>query len=393
MSRDELKDLLDQRAHGCASIYLPTDRTGTETQQDRLRLKNLLKTAAEQLAAYGLSIPQVEQLLEPANCLLSDGLFWRHQADGLALFCASDQTRVYRLPVNFKDLVVVTDRFHIKPLLPVLSNDGHFYILALSQNEIRLLLGTRDNVSEVELESVPASLAEALKYDDPGKQLQFHTGTVTPTGQGRRPAIFHGQGVGINDAKANLARYFRQVDSGLREILAEESAPLIPAGVDYLLPIFRDANTYDHIVDESIEGNPESMSAKELHQRAWALVQPRFLKAQQFAGDRYRQLTGAGSPLASHELSEIVRAARWGRVETLFVAVGIQRWGKFDSKTDRVELRAAPGPGDEDLLDFAAVQTLYRGGTVYAVEPRQVPAESPIAAVYRYELTQRVSSG
>ena len=392
LSREELKDLLDQRAHWCVSIYLPTDRTGIETQQDRLRLKNLLKTAAEQLAAHGLSVPQVELLLEPANRLLSDGLFWRHQADGLALFCASDQMHVYRLPISFKELAVVTDRFHVKPLLPVFSGDGHFYILALSQNEIRLLLGTRHSVSEVELESVPASLAETLKHDDAEKQLQFHTGSVTPTGQGRRPAIFHGQGAGRNDAKANLARYFRRIDDGLREILGEESAPLILAGVDFLLPIYRTANTYGSLVDKGIEGNPENMSAQELHQRAWTIVQPHFLEALQSAGDRYRQLSGADSPLVSHELSEIVRAAQWGRVETLFVAVGLQQWGKFDPDTDRVELHAAPEPGDEDLLDFAAVQALYRGGTVYAVEPENVPFKSPAAAVFRYELTPNVSA-
>jgi Bacterial archaeo-eukaryotic release factor family 7 len=385
LSQERLKDLLDQLSHWCVSIYLPTDRTGIETQQDRLRLKNLLKTAAEQLATHGLSVPQVERLLEPAIRLLSDGLFWRHQADGLALFCASDQMHVYRLPISFKELAVVTDRFHVKPLLPIFSGDGRFYILALSQNEIRLLQGTRDSVSEVELETVPASLAEALKDDDPEKQLQFHTGTVTPAGQGRRPAIFHGQGVGIDDAKVNLARYFRQVDDGLREILGDESAPLILAGVDYLLPIYRIANTYGYVVAESIVGNPESMSAKELHQRAWTIVQPHFLEAQRTASDRYRHLSGAGSPLVSSDLSEIVRAAYWGRVETLFVAVGIQQWGKFDPDTNRVEPRATREPGDADLLDFAAVQALYRGGTVYAVEPEKVPAESPVAAIFRYE--------
>jgi hypothetical protein len=38
----------------------------------------------------------------------------------------------------------------------------------------------------------------------------------------------------------------------------------------------------------------------------------------------------------------------------------------------------------EDLLDFAAVQTFLNGGTVYAVEPEKVSAETPLAAVLRY---------
>jgi len=41
-------------------------------------------------------------------------------------------------------------------------------------------------------------------------------------------------------------------------------------------------------------------------------------------------------------------------------------------------------PGDEDLLDFAAMQTLLNGGIVYAVEPQKVPDEALLAAVFRY---------
>jgi len=41
-------------------------------------------------------------------------------------------------------------------------------------------------------------------------------------------------------------------------------------------------------------------------------------------------------------------------------------------------------PGDEDLLDLAAVQTLLNGGTVYAVELEKVPDGASLAAVFRY---------
>jgi hypothetical protein len=48
------------------------------------------------------------------------------------------------------------------------------------------------------LEDVPTSIAEALKYDDPEKNLQFHTGT-TGGGGGERSAMFHGQGAGNDE--------------------------------------------------------------------------------------------------------------------------------------------------------------------------------------------------
>jgi hypothetical protein len=51
--------------------------------------------------------------------------------------------RSYRLPLPFEQLVVISDDFHLKPPLPFFASDGRFYILALSQNQVRLLEGIR----------------------------------------------------------------------------------------------------------------------------------------------------------------------------------------------------------------------------------------------------------
>jgi hypothetical protein len=385
LSQSELKTLIEKRDGPCVSIFMPAHRAGAETQQDPIRLKNLLAETGERLMIGGLRSPEAQELLEPAEKLLHNAFFWQRQSDGLAMFLSPEVFRTYRLPFDFEELVVVTDRFHIKPLLPLLSGDGRFYVLALSQNEVRLLQGTRYSVSEVGLENVPESLTEALRYNDPEKRLQFHTGTRTPGGKGERPAIFHGHGVAsTDDPKDYILRYFQQVDEGLRDLLGGEEAPLVLAGVDYLLPIYKEANSYPHLVDEGIEGNPEEISVEELHEHAWGIVHPLFLSAQKEAAARYRQLAGAGSEQASSDLKEVVPAAYHGRVEVLFVAVGLQQWGTFDAATNVVQLHQEAEPGDEDLLDFAAVHTLLNGGTVYAVEPEKVPDDTLLAAGLRY---------
>jgi len=77
-------------------------------------------------------------------------------------------------------------------------------------------------------------------------------------------------------------------------------------------------------------------------------------------------------------------AAHHGRVDVLFVALGIQVWGAIDLSTNTVHEHEDHEPGDEDLLDLAAIQTILNGGIVYAVEPEQVPDHAPLAAVFRY---------
>lgn len=379
-SRQELAYLVSSTAEPCVSIYMPTHRVGAETREGPIRLKNLAREAERQLTGGGLPPRQATELLRPVEALLEDTLFWSYRSDGLALFSSVELFRCYSVPVALNELVVVSRRFHVKPLLQLLTGDGRFYVLALSQNKVRLLEATRHRVRDVSLEGVPQSLDEALRYDDKERQLQFHT--PAPVGRGEQAAVFHGQGVGIDDAKNDILRFFRYVDQGLGGLLKTEKAPLVLACVEYLLPIYKEANTFHHLMDEGISGNPEALSPEELHDRAWAIVEPHFLKARQDAADRYTQM--AGTERASAKLAHVVPAAYHGTIEDLFVAVGVQKWGVFDADTGRVYSHQEPEPGDEDLLDFAAVHTLLRGGTVYAVPPQKVPGHTPLAAVFRY---------
>ena len=378
-TRDELRILTAAPVAPCVSIYMPTHRVPTENQQDRTRLKNLLRQAQEALQAYGLRPTEAEALLEPAVDLLGAISFWKDKRDGLALFLSPGNFRHYQLPTTFEPLVVVAHRFHVKPLLAFLGGN-EFFVLALSQNSVRLFEGSPFGLSAIDdLAGVPRSLAEALKYDDLEKQLQFRSGTSVG-GKGERPAAFHGQEA--EDTKDRLLRYFRQIDQGLRDLLREEQAPLILAGVEYLRPIYKEANTYQHLLEEGITGNPQGLSADDLHQQAWALAQPRFAKAEEKAAARYRQLAGTGK--TSQDAREIVPAAYHGRVEFLFVAVGRQQWGDYDPGANQVHLHPEARPGDFDLLDLAATQVLLHGGAVYAVEPSRVPDGARLAAVFRY---------
>ena len=380
LRKDNIEKLMGSYGGPCVSVFMPTHRGVAESQQDQIRFKNLLREAEESLLQSGLRPPQVNDFLEPAQMLLKDASFWKQQIDGLSVFLCQDIFQYFRFPHRFKELVVVANRFHIKPLLPLLSGDKRFYLLALSQNEVRLFQGSRYSVAEIALEGAPDSLAEAVGYDDREKQLQSHT--RSPGSGGGRGAIFHGHGEGTDNAKDKILEYFRRIDKGLQQLLKDEQAPLVLAGVEYLFPIYREANTYPHLVDDGVTGNPEGLSAEELHERAWNIVRPYFEKVQKDALEQYKQFAGTGK--ASDNLKEVVRSACYGRVESLFVAVGVQQWGTFDPDKNVVQLHHEAQPDDADLLDLAAIQTYLQGGSVYAVEPNQVPDEALVAALFRY---------
>ena len=309
----ELQTLLTAPKPPCVSVFAPTHRGGSE--QDAILWKNLLGEAQERLTTLGMRRPAAAALLDPARKLLEDHAFWTGVSDGFAFFLAEGFTAAFRLPLSFRPRVVVADRAHIVPLLPLLSGDGRFYVLAVSQNRITLLQGTHWSVHEIDVKGLPKDLEEALRFHDTDEPLVFHTHPAL--GFGRWGAIFHGHGVGIDDAKDDLLKYFQLIDHGLHALLREEHAPLVLASVEYLWPLYRQANTYPHLLERGVAGNPDHLSSRDLHDRAWPLVEPVFQEARRKAAARYEQAAGTGR--TTDRLDELLAAAQNGRVELLFV--------------------------------------------------------------------------
>src|SRR5689334_5625269 len=97
-TRSDLDQLAAVDARPAVSLYLPTHLAGREIRQDPIRLKNLLSSAAEQLATIWRK-PEIEEFLEPAAALVRDENFWRHQQQGLAVFLAPGFTRIHKTPI------------------------------------------------------------------------------------------------------------------------------------------------------------------------------------------------------------------------------------------------------------------------------------------------------
>jgi len=375
LTTDGLKMLMEKQAEPCISIFMPTHRMGTEAREYKVRLKNLLREVEEKLSTSFYSA-DARQLLQPAQALLQEDSFWRQLSDGLAIFLSPELFTYYRLPLSVEESVVVGRHFHIRPVLPLFSGDGRFYVLAISQNQVRLLRCSRYSVHEVELKGMPRNLAEAVGREIP--ENQFHAGTHGRIG--KREFVFHG--ADAYNARDDIVRYLRQIDEGLHKLLHQGRVPLVLAGVGNLFPIYREVNTYPYLMEEGIPGNPEELSAEELRRRAWTIMQPYFQRAQKDAAGRCRQLLVSGQ--ASSDINEVVPAAYHGRVELVFVAIDLQRWGTFDPSADLVHIHQKAAPGDVDLLDFVAVHTILSRGTVYAVNMEEIPGKPPLAAVFRY---------
>jgi hypothetical protein len=148
-SRSDLDELLEVDAEPAISIYLPTHVVGREVRQDPIRLKNLLSSAAERLAATRRK-PEIEALLAPAEGLVGSDDFWRRQERGLAVFLAPQFYRAHKLPIPVAEETYLGAHFHIEPLLPLLEDPGPFWLLTISAARTRLYRGSRWGLADIE---------------------------------------------------------------------------------------------------------------------------------------------------------------------------------------------------------------------------------------------------
>lgn len=393
-NRSNLRRLAELQDDVCISLYMPMYRDEPNWSQNTTRLKNLLGEARDQLRDQDYREDQIDEILGEARQLLDRPSFWRSNiGDGLAVFITSQTTELFRLPLTFEEVAIVGDRFHLKPLFPIIAANNRFYLLALSQNDVRLYQGTHQAISEIEAAEIPSDIVEAIRqYEDPEKQAQLHVQnrTAEPDGD-RMDAAHHGHGGGDADDMSGtpqdeLKRFFREVDDSVNGYIGGEEVPLLLAGVSEYLPLYREVNSYSHLVEEEIvPGNPESLNMDELHQKAWATVEPVFQAAETEEADRFEQLYYQDEKMASDDFHEIIPGCAYSRVDTLFVPVGEYRWGRFDPSTNTVEVHEEQKPGDGDLLNYAAVKAYLNGATVHVLRPEKMPEGRSIAATFRYQ--------
>ena len=377
-----LDRLMKKRGEPCISLYLPTHRKGKEVEQNSIRFKNLLQETAKILNRKGHRDKEIRKLLMPCEKMLCDPFFWRHQDDGLVVFIAPAECLHFRLPIRFREITHVSRHFYIKPLMPILSQDRQFYILALDLKHVRFFRGSFFEISEMELAGVPVGLDDFLRLTDTERRLQFHT--KTGGGPGRRGAIYHGHGDGSDDAehKKSIARFFQQVDAAVTELIRDAKGYLVLAGVEYLLPLYREVSSLPCLIESGVTVNPGDLSREELHHRAWEVLMPIARREESRAIDQYRRSYGTGK--ASDDLGEILKAAETNKIEILFVRLGAEKWGTYYPGDETPIFCRQPGEKDEELLNLTAIKAYRQGAQVIVSDAAGMPSEAPIAAVFRY---------
>lgn len=360
----------------CVSIYLPANPLGKARQEAPIRLKNQIALAHEKLVELGVRATHAHRLLEPAAKLLDDDKFWMAQDHGLALFLADGVAKKWRLPCDVAELTVVGKHFHIRPLLSVAEEAG-FYVLAISEENVRLLHSLRGAVEAVHVADLPENLTEAIGPNTSEKQRQMHT----VGHQSRMGTVSHGTGDRGTEHKNRLLRMCQVVNHALTRHLSNSTLPLVLAADEPIMSIYPSVNTYPHLLDETLPGCPRRVPDTELAQAAESIVSEVRREAMRELLRRYTQMKAQG--MTENRIEDLVPDAKCGKVAVLFTDANALRWGLVDLEGSAHTVES-PKAGAEDLINLAAIETLRNSGSVYETEDERLIELSGAAGILRY---------
>lgn len=393
--REKLKELLRQPAGTAVSIYLPTSRFSSEAEGDRLRFRAALEEAREKLSeerSDGSGASGTSDLLEELAPLAKEQEFWRYQAGGLAVFLAPGLQRIYRVPTSLPELVVVGPTFHTRPLVEHLQSPDRYWVLGIGRNEVRLWEGTAGGLTPMELSGLPRSLLDALGFEYEKDLEIVHRRKAGPSrgqrGRGGHQPTFAGHGVGPDDTEPELKKFFRRVDRGVRELLADEIGPVVLAAVQEYHPLYRGISSLENLAPDGIRASVASVSRwtlERLHEAAWPIAKEAVLGKVDEALELWERSYGAGK--GEMDLANLGRLAVAGRLRLLLTDRERRIWGTFDRETGALEILREGGddPGQQavDLLDEVAEMVLLRGGRALVLPSDRIPTETGIAGILR----------
>lgn len=381
----EFKALAAIKGDTCVSLYVPTDPLPDRARQNRIALEDLAVEALQQLKDAGVDKHRISLIDAQFRHLVGtdhdvadakkrhklenrkpDPIeeFWKFQGHGLAVLTTPDATRIFRMPYRPQPLAEVADRFHLAPLVRELTSPQDIYVLALTENAVRLLRAFVNlRAVRIPVPDLPSNAEEVARRASIRERNQ------------------KGRLQGSEAAKFLLQKFARRVDAALRHVLAGQSTPLVLAANEPLASMFRSVNSYPGLVQEMIPGNPNLLSDAQLEDAALPVLHRLYGRKLRAALARFDQLKPRR---ATTDVSYAAHAVTAGAIDELLIDLDAVIPGVVSEIDGSVTYASSDDAEVYSVVDEIARRALYTDARVLGARRDELPNGAPLVAILRY---------
>ena len=374
--KDFPNDIIYEGHFPCISLYQPTYRYSPDNKRDPIVFRNLVRKIEDSLKQK-YHKGDIDSVMRPFYQMEEDKNFWNNTMDGLAILATPQKCVAYRLQRPVKELAIVADSFHIKPLIRTFQAMDKYQLLGLSRNEFSLYQGNRYGYQEIELKhGTPRTITEVLgeAHTD---AYQAHGGDADGTG------MYYGHGGKKTEIDKDTEKFFRYVDRLIFENYSKPSVlPLILVTLKEYHALFKHVSHNPHLLERGIDASYESLKTEQLTERALKIIEPIYQKKIGSLVDSFK--IAKANSLGSDDLLQVVKAAFENRVKTVLIQDNKMIPGKIDYSTGEIELGDIQNPDSDDILDDLAELVLKNRGDVMVLPKEKMPGDTGVAGIYRY---------
>lgn len=287
---------------------------------------------------------------------MEDYELWQHQDEGLVVLLSDQGIQQFSVPVPLDEHLTVGPRFHLKPLLQLLTDGSDYWVLTLTAGQVLLLRGSRFAVVEDDTIELPASLdntAAASDYENPVQAPPVawpNTGCIN---------IANAQVYGDIPAewrKAQLVDFARQVAAAIDAVATKSGLPVVVVADTELSGHFQQASALGSQLAGTVDTNPAALDDTQLHDVAYAVMQTQLERVKDDLVEQFAALHGRRDPLAVTDAAVVAAAAHRGRIEVLLLRLAAAVHGSYDAATGTVSLQ----PDGVELVADTAFADAFR---------------------------------
>ncbi|MDA2945385.1 MAG: hypothetical protein O3C33_07295 [Actinomycetota bacterium] len=352
------------------SAVVPVNRDGVRRPEGPARLRSMLDAMARRLEGFRTDGHPLDRstrllLLEAVAQLAENESVWGERSGSVVSTVTSAQLHTFWTSANFNEGYRVSPMAPLRFLLSAVVEAPDFNLLDLSLGVVRLRVPDADRLVDVATPTVPASIDEALGFEDHERRLTNHTAGTN----GGHDMRFHGHGVGGEVDHDRIERFIRAVVRGLEPALREierDQLPLVVTGVAEHLPVLRRMSSIPTILEA-----PRAISFSDDEREVVTDIQTmlRHGRTTLIEATINHFVERRGTGMTTEGADSSLEAARAGRVATAL----IERCRHLDDFSD-----------ESARIDDLIAEVWRTGGEVVITEPASLGRAAPCACLLRY---------